>query len=101
MNKDDDSSLGMNMTGALGNEDSAMSIGKIGQASHMGVDDSELSNNAIGVSSKKEKNIAAAAKNKKKPKDKKNKKRKSKKADDSDEDLRAGHNDPSTLRINT
>ena len=42
----------MNMTGALGNEDSAMSIGKLGAASGMGVDDSELSNNVIGVSSK-------------------------------------------------
>ena len=64
-NKDDDSSMGMNMTGALGNEDSAMSIGKLGQASGMGVDDSELSNNAIGVSSKKEKSNVSSTKSKK------------------------------------
>ena len=67
----------------------------------MGVDDSELSNNAIGVSSKKEKNIAAQKKNKKN-KDKKNKKRKSrqsKKADDSDDETT--NKEPSTLKINT
>ena len=47
--QDDDSSMGMNMTGAPGNEDSALSIGKLGAASGMGVDDSELSNTGVGV----------------------------------------------------
>ena len=56
---DDDSSIGMNMTGALGNDDSNMSIGKLGHAGGIGVDDSELSNNAIGVSSRKEKSAPA------------------------------------------
>ena len=97
--KDDDSSLGMNMTGAIGNDESAMSIGKLGHASGMGVDDSELSNNAIGVSSKKEKSSGNASKSKKKIKSSKKSKRKSRKADDSDDDMGAGES--STLKINT
>ena len=89
----------MNMTGALGNEDSAMSIGKLGAASGMGVDDSELSNNVIGVSSKNQKS-ATTSKNKKKPKSSKKSSKKSKKvADDSDDDM--VHNEASTLKINT
>ena len=101
-NKDDESSLGMNMTGAMGNDDSAMSIGKLGHASGMGVDDSELSNSGVGVSSRKEKSAISSSKNKKKPKDKKNKKRKSRKSGHSDGDELGGSNyEASTLKINT
>ena len=101
MGKEDDSSMGMNMTGAIGNEDSAMSIGKLGNAGGMGVDDSELSNNAIGVSNKKEKS-ASNSKSKKKPKSSSKKSKKSKKADsDDDDDDMYAKNEPSTLKINT
>lgn len=94
---DDDSSMGMNMTGALGNDDSALSLGKIGAASGMGVDDSELSNNAIGVSSSK-KDKSGGGNKKKKPKDKK-KSKKMRRTSDSGEDM--GHGEPSTLKVMT
>ena len=94
---DDDSSMGMNMTGAPGNEDSALSIGKLGAASGMGVDDSELSNTGVGVPQAKNKSKSGGdSKNKKKPKDKK---RKKSKKHDSDDDM--DNNEPSTMKITT
>ena len=46
----DESSLGMNLTGALGNEDSGANFGgKTNGGGNLNIDDSELSNNIVGV----------------------------------------------------
>ena len=45
----EESSLGMNLTGALGNEDSGMSMGKMNPGGNLNIDDSELSNNLVPV----------------------------------------------------
>ena len=45
----DESSLGMNLTGALGNEDSGINMSKLNGPSNLNIDDSELSNNIVGV----------------------------------------------------
>ena len=47
----EDSSMGMNMKDR--DDESMMSIGKIGQSGGLGVDDSELSNGIVGITPKK------------------------------------------------
>jgi hypothetical protein len=100
----EESSIGLNMGGGGETE---MSIGKAGGG--LGIDDSELSNNIVGVSTTvpTSKKPAYKPKDSDKKKDKKSKKNKDKKklkakkraaSDDSDS---VGDNDSSTLKINT
>ena len=101
----EESSLGMNLTGALGNEDSNLSLGKMNPSGNLNIDDSELSNNIIGVKMDRKDKPSMKDKSSKKSgkKDKKDKKRKSHKsgalAGDSDDELRV--DGASTLKINT
>ena len=95
----------MNLTGALGNEDSNMSLGKMNPSGNLNIDDSELSNNMIPVKMDKKDRPSTKDKSHKKSgkKDKKHKSRRSKSggglAGDSDNELRT--DGASTLRINT
>ena len=93
----------MNLTGALGNENSDMSLGKINPSGNLNIDDSELSNNLVPVKmDKKDKPQKDKSHKKSGKKDKKHKSRRSKSggglAGDSDTELRV---ERSTLRINT
>lgn len=100
-NNPEESSIGLNMGGGGETE---MSIGKAGGS--LGIDDSELSNNIVGVSAtvptqkkpivNKQKQKDKKKKNKDKS-DKKGKKKKRAASDDSD----SGCEDSSTLKINT
>ena len=100
----EESSLGMNLTGALGNEDSNLSLGKMNPSGNLNIDDSELSNNLVPVKMDKKPSTKERSHNKKSgKKDKKDKRRKSSRggglAGDSDTELRT--DGASTLRINT
>lgn len=80
----EDSSMGMNMRDR--DDESMMSIGKIGQNGGLGVDDSELSNGIVGITPKKVPKAKSEKPDKKnKAKDKKKKTKKSKKSDSDDD----------------
>lgn len=87
----EDSSLGFNN---IGGEESSMSVGKLGTGKGLGIDDSELTNNIVGIGGGDSTNVINTSKKdkdkekdkEKKKKDKKKDKKKKKKHDSSSDD---------------